>query len=380
MKPYICLMLLLGFLLHSCNTEESESETMIMAEAIGTITDSVQIVQTRNGVEDTVLAVVKGNGKTVSVTLPAEKSEEKHVVSTFDIRMFDSATIVKFRHLAKATGGDLKLLINSRQLTRTISNIITTRAEDNTNVLFLIDKTGSMADELRYMKLGMKEIVTSLEKHENVQLSVALYGDIHHDKKNWFSYQDFGNDYKGVRKFIDTMAVTGGGDTPESVYDGFFAALQRGFWEAEGKKIIILIGDAPPLEKPQSYYSLQDVISKSREGKIAMNFYPIIVTPYAYEAPEIDTIPVKMDTSIKEDSLILKLYPNPCKGMLNVTFGEPDNYTIELYSVSGKLMHTEVFYGMYWGKDLSEFTNGGYIFHVRTKSGFETKNFILQRR
>ena len=62
--------------------------------------------------------------------------------------------------------------------------------------------------------------------------------------------------------------MTGGGDFPESVYDGIHEAFQEGFWKSNSKRIVILIGDAPSLGPTASTYSEKDIIQLAKSEKI----------------------------------------------------------------------------------------------------------------
>ncbi len=293
-----------------------------------------------------------------------------------DKELFDSTTTIKFFELASKTGGDIKLLANSKLITNEIVDIIESYSEDGTDILFLIDKTGSMADDLSNLQKGLNQIIAAIENYKNVRIAFALYGDKNVDKKEygfeWFSFKNCETDYGQAKKFINSITVTGGGDYPESVYEGFFESLEHNFWQSENKRMILLIGDAPPLEKPLSSYSISDVITKAKDGKINMNFYPIVVTPTVDE-----TNPRK---TYKNEKVIDNLYPNPSFGIINIDFIKNGEYKLEIFDIKGTVVFSEEIKGKNWRKDLYDFEDGVYIIRVQdSNKRFETKKFILKK-
>ncbi len=293
----------------------------------------------------------------------------------YDKEVFDSATIIKFFELAKETNGELTLLVNSKLISNEIVSIIKSHASDNSDILFLIDKTGSMIDDIENVRKGLTQIVEAINTFKNLRLAIALYGDKNIDGSNWFSYKDFEEDYSSAKEFINSIIVSDGGDIPESVYDGFFKSTEQGFWKSDSKRMILLIGDAPPLENPASNYSINDVIRQATEDKITMNFYPIIVTP---------TIDLESTTPVRKqyenENLILFFFPNPTNGLINVDFVKNGDYSIELFNSSGNIVLAEKYSGENWKKDISNLSAGVYVFRTSNQDNkFQTFKFILQK-
>ncbi|MBE0527261.1 MAG: hypothetical protein IH631_09980, partial [Candidatus Thorarchaeota archaeon] len=61
---------------------------------------------------------------------------------------------------------------------------------------------------------------------------------------------------KRVKKLIDELRPSEGGDTPEAVADGLFDARTKLSWEKDSYKVMLLVGDAPPHGK--KYNSIGD--------------------------------------------------------------------------------------------------------------------------
>ncbi len=309
----------------------------------------------------------------ISLVLDSLYKVNIYVPPLYDKQAFDSTTTINFYELAKATQGELKLLINSKLITNEIIEIIKMHAQNNADLLFLIDKTGSMEDDLVNIKNGLGQVINALNEYQNIRLGISFYGDKNSDGVDWFSFRNFEMDYSDAKIFIQGIHVTGGNDFPESVYDGFFESSKLDFWKSGNKRMIILIGDAPPLEKPLSDYTLSDVIKKANESNIKMNFYPIVVTPsIVTSGKEIRTY--------KKEKIITTLYPNPSIGLINVQFERNDSYIIEVFNNSGEVIIKDDYTGDHWVKDFSSFDNGAYVLRAISKDkNFETSKFIVNK-
>lgn len=116
------------------------------------------------------------------------------------------------------------------------------------DILFAVDATGSMGDEIEYLKAELKDIIGKVaEKHKDIELNLGsvFYRDFRDDYL--IKKFDFNRDVDSIQKFIDAQGADGGGDTPEAVENALQTALDNMSWsESSAGKILFLILDAPP--------------------------------------------------------------------------------------------------------------------------------------
>jgi len=80
----------------------------------------------------------------------------------------------------------------------------------------------------------------------------------------------------------------------------------------------------------------------------------------------------------------LNIYPNPTRGLFNISFVSDDIVTLELLvlNTSGKVImieNKEMFVGEYTKQvDLSEYPKGIYMVQIRTNNSFITKRIVVQ--
>jgi hypothetical protein len=120
----------------------------------------------------------------------------------------------------------------------------------STDLLFLIDTTGSMCGHITAAKEQVKSIVKDIKlaflNETEVRIAVVGYKD-HSDKPN-IQFLDFTPSVEDVHSFLNELTASGGGDAPEDVLGGIRQALNAS-WKQQ-TRCIIHIGDAPPHGHP----------------------------------------------------------------------------------------------------------------------------------
>ncbi|MBW2981136.1 VWA domain-containing protein [Candidatus Woesearchaeota archaeon] len=118
------------------------------------------------------------------------------------------------------------------------------------DVVFVIDSTGSMADEIRSVKTHIVKIVKEVQNgnpRPDIRVGLVTYRD-HKPEEYEYLYRRFSltRDIDEALRNIERIRASGGGDYPEAVADGLHAALHNMNWDPNAKKIVFLIGDAAP--------------------------------------------------------------------------------------------------------------------------------------
>ncbi len=117
------------------------------------------------------------------------------------------------------------------------------------DVLFLLDATGSMGDEIDRLKQTIDTVaarVASLDPAPDVRFAMTLYRD-EGDVFVTANY-DFTSDVEQFRAALADVVADGGGDYPEALDEGLADALAKPAWRdpAQAIQLIFIIADAPP--------------------------------------------------------------------------------------------------------------------------------------
>ncbi len=150
--------------------------------------------------------------------------------------------------------------------------------KDNLDLVFAIDATGSMKNDLAKLKTDMQPLLAELfGETPGTRVGLLFYRDY----GDTFKYMDlpvkvfpFTSNFTSFSKNLNSIRIYGkeGGDIPEAVYEAMYAACEFYAWRNTAQKKIILIGDAEPHPTPRGSrkYSKDYVmgIAESRKIKI----------------------------------------------------------------------------------------------------------------
>lgn len=129
------------------------------------------------------------------------------------------------------------------------------------DIAFIVDATGSMFDEIDFLKDDLLNIIQRASSGSSTELRTGalFYRDEGDDYVT--RIEDFNKDPEKTLKFIKNQNASGGGDYPEAVHTALEKALQDMSWE-EGNyaRIAFLLLDAPPHHKQDVIASLQKTI------------------------------------------------------------------------------------------------------------------------
>lgn len=112
-----------------------------------------------------------------------------------------------------------------------------------TDIMFIVDTTGSMGDELLFLQSEFTAITNAVGT-KDTRYSVNFYrdeGDDYVTKCN-----DFTSDVKELQKKLNSEAAEGGEDYPEAVAEILKETIFDGGWNDDSVKLAFLIFDAPP--------------------------------------------------------------------------------------------------------------------------------------
>ncbi|MEO2013422.1 MAG: vWA domain-containing protein [Fuerstiella sp.] len=115
------------------------------------------------------------------------------------------------------------------------------------DLALVIDTTGSMGDELEYLKTEIDSIVASVHRmfpNVDQRYSLIAYRD------NGDAYvcrtHDFTDSLDDFRRRLDSQAASGGGDFPEAMDVALISAKNLSWRTSNTARVLFLVGDAPP--------------------------------------------------------------------------------------------------------------------------------------
>lgn len=265
---------------------------------------------------------------------PIELSVEIDTIPPpLDTLMFNKVALDCFYHLGYSTDGEFYYKSAIESVHSVILDVLQDHGIDGSDILFLIDKTGSMQNDIDSVRINLNSIINQIERLKNVRLGVAAYGDKNVDGQDWFTSSPISSDYMASREFINNLQVSDGGDYPESVYDGIGELIKQTSFRKDSKKMILVIGDAPSLEDSLSSYNRKTIIELCNKNGIKANLFPVLVTPFKAET--------FVEYSEQSDKIIEKIYPNPAKDVVKIALTSDGDYTITIMDLTGRVIVSE---------------------------------------
>ncbi len=144
------------------------------------------------------------------------------------------------------------------------------------DVLFLLDATGSMGDEIDRLKTTIDTVadrIAALDPAPDVRFAMTLY----RDEGDAFvtSTYDFTGDVAEFQSALAAVVADGGGDYPEALDEGLADALGAPAWRdpAEAVQLVFVVADAPPQVTRQVEVPYSDSIRTAIERGIKL--FPI---------------------------------------------------------------------------------------------------------
>ena len=172
--------------------------------------------------------------------------------------------------------------------------------EQGIDIIFAIDTTGSMFDDIAAVKVAATQIVNDLDSR-GVDYRVAVmnyedfpvspFGDSPCGDATFHDVLGFSKDRNSIVSAIQSLNLRCGGDFPEAVLSASMHAIDStslGTWRKNAKKAIILMGDAPGHDpEPFTGFTTAAVIAAARARSDSLA--PLIsrsIIPTAFAAGE----------------------------------------------------------------------------------------------
>jgi Mg-chelatase subunit ChlD len=115
------------------------------------------------------------------------------------------------------------------------------------DLVFMIDATGSMGDEIAKLKASMRAVsqqISQLPGQPDLCYGLVAYrdrGDAYITRTH-----DFTDDLGAFQQMLARVQAGGGGDTPEALNEALHEVVHGLSWRADAARMVILVADAPP--------------------------------------------------------------------------------------------------------------------------------------
>jgi hypothetical protein len=180
-----------------------------------------------------------------------------------------SDTEKTFTEIAKKGGGDVRTSLGKEDIGVMLDAIVAEEPGESLDLALCLDTTDSMEDDIEYVKKGLLAVMRKYAgRYKKLRVGVVFYKD--YFEQYVTKVFPFSSNEAAVERIITGASVQGGRDTPEAVYEALDSAIHALKWES-ARKIVILVGDAPPHPYPRGKVTKEMVFTDAAAVKIELH-------------------------------------------------------------------------------------------------------------
>jgi hypothetical protein len=139
---------------------------------------------------------------------------------------------------------------------------------DQVDIMFVVDTTGSMEDELNYLEAELKDVVKRVSDEHANQLGIRISANFYKDRYDDYIVKPypFTTDMNKVTDQFSKQKADGGGDYPEAVDQALRDALHEHKWSEDARaRLLFLVLDAPPHDDAQVIDEMKQLTEDAAE-------------------------------------------------------------------------------------------------------------------
>ena len=166
---------------------------------------------------------------------------EPTIKHSLDLVGIESAS----REWLEPSSGRQPLYTGEEKLSGSFTRHIQTMREGGLDIVFVFDSTSSMAEVLRQVKYKIENLVAVFKQLvPTARVGLVTYRDT--DESFVTRSHPLSHGTISLNNFLRQIQAEAGGDYEEAIDEGLRVAIQEMQWRPKAKKIIVLMGDAPP--------------------------------------------------------------------------------------------------------------------------------------
>lgn len=168
---------------------------------------------------------------------------------------------------------DAEEVINALEIDEGINKVYLNKTVENKKIIdiyFAVDATGSMGDEINYLKTELNDVIGRI-KQKNPSLEMRFGSVFYRDEEDEYVTRPFyfTSDESSLISFISDQSAAGGGDYPEAVHSALDVAITQNTWNDNASaRILFLLLDAPPHYTQEVISSVESNLIKAAEDGV----------------------------------------------------------------------------------------------------------------
>ncbi|HCP45271.1 MAG TPA: VWA domain-containing protein [Deltaproteobacteria bacterium] len=186
--------------------------------------------------------------------------EAELFANLFDTSSIGPYTVTASDGLVSASVADLDPIWEDRvdlELAGTAPNAVL-------DLMFVIDTTGSMGDELSYLQAELADVLSTVQDGAGQSLELRLSVNFYRDEGDQYVLRSFPftTDLETSLSQLSAQDASGGGDWPEAVEQALDNAVYEHQWsDSAVSRLMFLVLDAPPHNTAQNRDSIHAAVT-----------------------------------------------------------------------------------------------------------------------
>lgn len=134
------------------------------------------------------------------------------------------------------------------------------------DLMLVVDTTGSMGDELEYLKKELQNVAQRITSQNRQDLTLRLSANFYRDLSDEYIVRSFPftTEVSTVTQELSEQSAGGGGDFPEAVDVALADAVDEHQWSPTARaRLLFLVLDAPPHQDPENMKRLHTSLSRA---------------------------------------------------------------------------------------------------------------------
>jgi hypothetical protein len=139
------------------------------------------------------------------------------------------------------------------------------------DLVFVVDTTGSMGDELSYLQNELADVIERVDEDNGQELEIRISVNFYRDLTDDYVVKShpFTTDIETVLEQLDSETAAGGGDYEEAVELALNDAVNGHDWSPAARaRLLFLVLDAPPHHTPPIVSSLHETTADAADDGI----------------------------------------------------------------------------------------------------------------
>ncbi|HKK66175.1 MAG TPA: vWA domain-containing protein [Clostridia bacterium] len=178
-------------------------------------------------------------------------------------------TVESYEEISRESNGGVTFGKGQEDIINNVRDVLRGVKAKSIDLVLCLDTTKSMQDDIPHLRNSLIPMLEEeIKGFDSFRLGFVLYRDYFelYLAKPYPFQRDFGK----IQAVLNRIRVYGGRDIPEAVYEALHTGIHSYEWMAD-KKLIVLVGDAPPHPRPRGKITKQIVYDDARERGIEIH-------------------------------------------------------------------------------------------------------------